>query len=558
MIVYLIRASCSRLVKLAGSIALASTLAAPLAAGQCLPDSFEPNDTCAGPVGISAGAHAGLTLPAGGADFYRIQVPAGHRLEVRVHLLQADPGFFGLFELVRDDGSAVPCDVPSAKIAFAFLELGKTDFLLAWSANATAATTFVVSLESIVGACVAYDLDLSMVPEPCASLPADAFENNDTCGSAAPLSVGSFANLNVAIADPDYFSVSFAAGELVTLTLSGLGSGEVVDVYAWESGASCGDLNQLAVGTAIYGPSAGSLFLFNPSPNPTSLIATIAPRPNQGTQTGFCVSYALSVTSEIDPCGAATGDAFEPNTDCSSAPLLAGPQSGLSITQWLDQDWYTVDVPPHSTLRLLTTSIHPTVERPMHLYDGCNGNPDFLMSSHRIYFDADPRQLLQWTNASSASVDTRLLVIRPVGPLFCDVYDLDHEVTLGTPLCLATRNSTGEAARLSASGSTVPGVGALTMSATPVPPGTLGLLIMSLNTHAPTPFGNGYLCLGPQIVRFPATTTGTGTLLTTLDWTGPSAQIQLGQSWSFQGWFRDPHAGGANFNVSEGLRVDFQ
>jgi hypothetical protein len=540
------------------ALAIAGWIAAPPASAQCPPDAFEPNDTCAQSASIAVGAHANLTLEPGAADFYRVQVPAGWRLEARLHLALPDPGLFALFRLFRDDGSPDPCAGPNSALAFDLVELGQTEFLLAWSADSGAPTSFIVGLESVVGACAAYALDLTAFPDPCNQLPPDVFEPNDSCASPAALGAGVFANLNVGVGDLDYYSVSVATGELATLVLSGLSAGDVVDVWAWELGATCGDLNQISAGTAVHGPGSAPVFLFNPSGPTTSFVVAVKPRPNQAAQSGFCVGYGLALSTQVDPCGVASGDPFEPNELCATAPLLASSQTGLSVAQAMDQDWYTLDVPAHSTLRLLSTSANAGVQRPLMLYSGCAGNPDFLASSHPVYFNEDPRHFLQWTNASAQSVETRLLVVRPVGALFCDVYDLDVGTTLGTPFCVAAKNSTGEAARLSASGSTTPSVGVLTLTAAPVPQQKVGLAIMSPTTKAPTPFGQGYLCLSAPIVRYPATTTASGSLVTTLDWTGPSGLIQQGQSWAFQAWFRDPAGGGAGFNLSEGLRIDFQ
>ena len=58
-------------------------------------------------------------------------------------------------------------------------------------------------------------------------------------------------------------------------------------------------------------------------------------------------------------------------------------------------------------------------------------------------------------------------------------------------------------------------------------------------------------------MRLPASSTGTGTLHTTVDWTGTASAIGPGESWSFQAWFRDPSASPA-FDLSEGLQLDFQ
>jgi hypothetical protein len=37
-----------------------------------------------------------------------------------------------------------------------------------------------------------------------------------------------------------------------------------------------------------------------------------------------------------------------------------------------------------------------------------------------------------------------------------------------------------------------------------------------------------------------------------------SGQITAGSTWHFQAWFRDPGAGGAFFDLSNGLTITFQ
>ena len=53
----------------------------------------------------------------------------------------------------------------------------------------------------------------------------------------------------------------------------------------------------------------------------------------------------------------------------------------------------------------------------------------------------------------------------------------------------------------------------------------------------------------------------TGNVLTyPLDNTSPptgATQITPGSTWNFQAWFRDPMAGGAFFDLSDGLSVTF-
>ena len=76
------------------------------------------------------------------------------------------------------------------------------------------------------------------------------------------------------------------------------------------------------------------------------------------------------------------------------------------------------------------------------------------------------------------------------------------------------------------------------------------------------PFGNGTRCVsGPQVFRLGVETADFfGLLSHSLDNTappGPTGQILAGSTWHFQAWFRDPAAGGAAFDLSDGYTVTF-
>lgn len=72
-------------------------------------------------------------------------------------------------------------------------------------------------------------------------------------------------------------------------------------------------------------------------------------------------------------------------------------------------------------------------------------------------------------------------------------------------------------------------------------------------------FGDGFRCAGGAITRLSVVNTGGGTTNYPLDFTDlpPSGPIQAGDTRFFQNWYRDPLAGGAGFNLSDGLRVTF-
>jgi hypothetical protein len=52
--------------------------------------------------------------------------------------------------------------------------------------------------------------------------------------------------------------------------------------------------------------------------------------------------------------------------------------------------------------------------------------------------------------------------------------------------------------------------------------------------------------------------TATGSVQQALDFTlAPASDIAVGTTWYFQLWYQDPAAGGAGFNLSDGLSVTF-
>jgi hypothetical protein len=539
-------------------IACGAIAVAAAAAPQCPPDAFEPNESCSQPPLLGTGTQAGLTVAPGDLDYFAADVPAGQRLEVRVLFHNPSAGL----RLIRDDGSALPCDEFSNTVASAWFAGGQPNpLLLSWSTPATTAERFIVELGNVSTECGVYDLDIAIVPDPCNALPDDAFEPNDSCATAAPMGLGTFGGLNAGIVDPDHFAFTVAPMEVLTVALGGLAPTETVTMFAWDPNNNCGDPNAIVAAGSVFGPATGGLYLANTGVVARTYVVRVVPTPDQETGLGFCVDYSLSVSSEFDPCGALTGDAFEPNSSCFTAAPLSSSQSGLTVHGWMDQDWYSIDVPARSTLRLRSQSTANLMTGPMMLWSGCGGNPDFLASSHPWLFNsADPRHWLQWHNAADFGVNTRLLMIANglnFPQPFCDVYQVEFALTLGEPYCLPAKNSSGDAALLSAGGSTQVGVGTLELSAAPVPANSIGLVFFGPANKPPTPFGGGWMCTQGPLLRLPGSGTGAGTLHTSIDWTGTASVIAPGTSVSFQAWFRDA-AATPTFNVSEGLEIAFQ
>jgi glucose/arabinose dehydrogenase len=127
--------------------------------------------------------------------------------------------------------------------------------------------------------------------------------------------------------------------------------------------------------------------------------------------------------------------------------------------------------------------------------------------------------------------------------------------------CVGAPNSAGPGAEIGHAGTTSVGANDLVLTATGAIPGQPAVFY-----HAPDrvqlPFGNGFRCAaGPAVRLQPVLTVdGSGMTQLALDLAGAPPQgggIDPGDSRSFQLWYRDPAAGGSNFNLSDALRVVF-
>jgi len=145
------------------------------------------------------------------------------------------------------------------------------------------------------------------------------------------------------------------------------------------------------------------------------------------------------------------------------------------------------------------------------------------------------------------------------------VLDVDVDVVAdGTPsgcdtevYCTAAPNSVGAGADISVTGSTSVAANDLVLQADPVP-NQPAIFFFGPN-QIELPFGNGYRCVGGAVKRLPVVFGGGNAIVHSMDNTqAPAAgSVIPGSTWNFQAWYRDPIAGGSNFNLSDAIRVDF-
>jgi len=123
----------------------------------------------------------------------------------------------------------------------------------------------------------------------------------------------------------------------------------------------------------------------------------------------------------------------------------------------------------------------------------------------------------------------------------------------GANYCSSTANSTGAAAVVTASGSNSVSEADLVLSASPVPNSTY--IFFTGADEDQTPFGNGLRCVTNGLLRYPPRLAAGNTAVLSVF---PDGNVTPGTVSRFQCWFRDPAAGGARFDTSDGYVVRFE
>lgn len=124
--------------------------------------------------------------------------------------------------------------------------------------------------------------------------------------------------------------------------------------------------------------------------------------------------------------------------------------------------------------------------------------------------------------------------------------------------CPTTGNSFGAGAVLGTSGSKSVQANDLVLTATGVAPTQFGIFFYGQNQTS-APVAGGTLCVGGPFFRLGVTqASATGDVVYALDLNAPpdpAGQIQAGQTWNFQLWYRDPAGAGSDF--SDALSIPF-
>lgn len=123
--------------------------------------------------------------------------------------------------------------------------------------------------------------------------------------------------------------------------------------------------------------------------------------------------------------------------------------------------------------------------------------------------------------------------------------------------CSGAANSAGAGAMIGTGGTPSVGNADLTLTCQGLPANQPGIYFYGPN-QVSVPFGNGVRCVGGGLVRLSAQSSGaSGTVNRVLDASSLPAPISAGETRNFQFWYRDPAAGGAFYNLSGAVAVEF-
>lgn len=132
-----------------------------------------------------------------------------------------------------------------------------------------------------------------------------------------------------------------------------------------------------------------------------------------------------------------------------------------------------------------------------------------------------------------------------------------------TNYCQASPHSFGGPAAITWSGSLDLSTNTFGLKTSALPPVTASFGMFTYGqVQTNVPFANGFLCISPfnpGIFRFRMQPlTASGNVLNSIVATPAEyAPFTAGSNWNFQFWYRNPQAGGAKFNLSNGLNVTF-
>lgn len=293
----------------------------------------------------------------------------------------------------------------------------------------------------------------------------------------------------------------------------------------------------------------------------------------------LAAALTLSLTAGAQTNLALTGTATQSSLDYGGVPERAidGNTNSVwgngSITHTADQadSWWQVQL--DETYALETIKLYNRSDCcsgrlsnfRTSVFDGQNEvwGADFYMGSGFVN-PASPEVITLPAGVVGDRVRVQIYNLNNDGNGFLSLAEVEAFGALGTRYCTAVTNSTSAPAHVFASGSTSISSNSLDLRGGPVPSGAWGVFFYG-SDQVQIPFGNGFLCVGPgsgKLYRLmPVVIESASELALSTDISlppHPSGLIGAGSTWNFQCYYQDAAAGGASFNLTDAIQLQFQ
>jgi hypothetical protein len=531
-------------------------------------DSFEPNDDCVSAVSLTSGTQTGLFMVENDPDYFKVTVQDGEQLNARID-----------YSLV---GGGLSIRVTDDLFCFGQLDFASSEGsdLVTWTNTTGSAQDYTIIVdipEFAPTTCKDYDLDISVVPDPCINAFDDGLEDNDSCASAVGIGTGLMPNLFVSGTDQDFYTVSVPSGQRLTLdfTYDPIDFPLIISLY---SDSSCTTLVDQQGWNG-----AESLLWSNSGANSTTVAFSVE---TDGSGVATCHTYDMNVDLVADPCLTVPDDIYEDNDNCFAAtPLVHGTYPSL-FSSSTDPDFYSFTLNNGQSVEIHAFHSAANGDLDLTLFDAafqCNNPFGYIASGATAQDD----EVLFYSN-NTGSAATFYLQVEPWEAGKCNTYDLTL-LLAGNPLaaricagdgsfnagqgpiacpcgnlsapgseegCL---NSQGHGAILHVSGSVSYANDDAVFTITQGRPNQPSLLVQGTSLTA-FAFKDGILCMGTPTERVEVvfldgtgSASTTGSIVTNGNVPGP------GITRYYQQWYRDPNLSvcGTGSNFSSGLIVNW-
>ena len=404
----------------------------------------------------------------------------------------------------------------------------------------------------------------------------DALENNDSCGGLPDLNEGTYSNLIVKGNDDDWYEISVPTGAKLTVDLNFTHAWGDIDAALW---VNCGDASSTDISAGVSnseklewintGPTntvAWRVYLYNDQRNQYSMTVSLEPDndtcltaetiTDNSTRTGTVVNATHSVTSDCD-IGTTARDV-----------------------------WYHYVASQTGTLQINT--VGSALDTVVTVYNECGGtqlgcNDDAFGGSPVAY-----GTLQSYLTVPVISGEDYYLRIAGYNGLV-GWFQLRVDTDSGAPFCLGDgvsgnncpcsntsttsleagcRNSTGSAARLTATGLPDVSNDTLVLQGIGMPPNSSCLYFQGSAKQSSglgAAFGDGLRCAGGTVIRLATKTNNSSGTSTYPGFFDQSVSVKgnlsfFGGTRYYQCWYRNAAAycTTSTFNVSNGYQVDWR